>query len=143
MGTLYQLLALPACFLLLGLLRGDCGGLFTALLRRLAALTGADAAAHVELMKSFSPGATCAFVDSVSRHDVVVARKKARRKGATPTSFADARAPGARDVVVAGSGIGTKWGSSASRPATAQSSGIAGDLRRGRRLVLRSVIGSP
>jgi hypothetical protein len=143
MGTLCQLLALPACFLLLGLLRGDCGHLFTALLRRLAALTGADDAARFELMKSFSPDAACGFVDSVQRRDVAAARKKGWRKGAAPESAAaDVRCSGANDVV-AGSGIGAKRRPFASRLVATRSSGIAGDETQSRRFALRSVIGSP
>jgi hypothetical protein len=143
MGTLYQLLALPACFLLLGLLRGDCGHLFTALLRRLAVLTGADDAARFELMKTCFSGAVCGFVDSAPYGDVAAARKKGRRKGAATGAAADVRSPGAGDAVVAGSGIGTKWRPSVSRGVAMRSSGIAGNGPRDRRFALRSVIGSP
>src|SRR6266498_1560371 len=104
MVTLYQLLALPACFLLLGLLRGDCGGLFTALLRRLAVLTGAHDAARVELMKRISPGVACGFVDSIPRRDSVVAPEKDRRKCAAPGPAWESRSSGTRDVLIAGSG---------------------------------------
>ena len=51
MGTVCQLLALPACFLLVGLLGGGCRSLAVSLLRRMGTLMGADDAARVELLK--------------------------------------------------------------------------------------------
>lgn len=44
MGTVRQLLALPACFLLVGLLGGGCRPLLLSLLRRVGRLMGAEGA---------------------------------------------------------------------------------------------------
>ncbi len=142
MGTLSQLLALPACFLLLGLLRGDCRHLLTALLRRLSVMTGAHDAARVELMKRFSPGAACGFMDSVQRR-AAIAREDGRRKNAGPASGGESRSAGRRDAVVAGSAATATWRRAAARPAAPQLAFAAGPAARGRRFALHSVIGSP
>jgi len=143
MGTLYQLLALPACFLLLGFLRGGCGHHLASLLRRLAVLTGARDAARVELMKRFSPGVACGFVDSIQRRDSVVAPEKDRRKGAAPGPAWESRSSGTRDVLIAGSGTGAKGRPPASRRVAPLPSGIPGYAFHGRRFALRSAAGSP
>ncbi len=142
MGTLYQLLTLPASFLLLGLLRGDCGSLLVALVRRLAVLVGADDAARFELMKCFSPGVSCGFVDSMRRRDLVVAKQNSRRKAAPGPSW-ESRYRGAADAVVAGPGSGATRGRSLAPPVAARTFGSAESGTRGRHFVLGSVIGSP
>lgn len=142
MGTLYQLLTLPACFLLLGLLRGDCRSLLAALARRLAVLVGAEDAARFELMKCFSPGVSCGFMDSMRRRDLVVAEENSRRKAA-PGPGGESRYRGAADAVVAGSGSGAAGRRSLAPPVAARTFGSAGSGTRGRRFVPGPVIGSP
>ncbi len=142
MGTLYQLLSLPACFLLFGLLRGDCRCLLASLARRLALLTGADDAARVELMKRFSPGIACGFMDSMRRRDGVAMRECSRRTTA-PGAAAESRYRGAADGIVGAPGIGANPRRSAAAPVAVQRVGSAGLCLRSRRLALRSGVGSP
>jgi hypothetical protein len=142
MGTLYQLLTLPACFLLLGLLRGDCRSLLAALVRRLAVLVGANDAARFELMKCFSPGVSCGFMDSMRRRGLVVAKENSRRKAA-PGPGGESRNCGATDALFAGPGNGATRRRSLAPQAAARTFGSAGSGTRGRRFVLGSVIGSP
>jgi hypothetical protein len=142
MGTLYQLMALPACFLLFGLLRGDCNNLVASFVRRIAVLMGADDAARVELMKRFSPGAACGLVDSVQRRDGIVPREKGRGRCAAPGPSGWLRSGDGRDPVSTASGIGVQACNAAARPGILRLCANTGTARRGRPFAMRSAIGS-
>lgn len=91
MGTVCQLLALPACFLLVGLLGGDGRSFVLSFLRRVGNLMGADEAARVELLQRFSPPVPSGFAGSVQRRREARAAAKARTKRAAGTAESGAR----------------------------------------------------
>ena len=142
MGTLYQLMALPACFLLVGLLRGDCRHLVASFARRIAVAIGADDAARVVLMKRFSPGAACGWIDSVQRRDGVITTEKRRGRCAAPGQSGGLRSSGVHDAVPMASGIGVQSRNAAARPGILRLSANTGTARPGRPFALRSAIGS-
>jgi hypothetical protein len=142
MGTLYQLMALPACFLLLGLMRGGCRHLVASFVRRIAVLMGADDAARVELMKRSSRGAACGSVDSGQRRDGVAARELGRGRCAAPGPSGGLRSSSVRDAVLMASGIDVQSRNAAARPGILRLSAITGTARRGRSFAMRSAIGS-
>ncbi len=67
MGALRQFLALPAGFLIVGLLHGDFGQALAVLVRWIAQLIDVQEAARAELLLRPPPGLACGLMDSVQR----------------------------------------------------------------------------
>jgi hypothetical protein len=101
MGTLCQLLALPGCFLVIGLLRGDCRSLVLSFIRRVFRLTGADNSARAELLRRSSPGMAGGVVEDNGRRTALARGRGAKKHAiAPPDTVPRAR----RYVSAAGSG---------------------------------------
>ncbi len=111
MGTVCQLLALPACFLLVGLLGGGDGRSFAlSFLRRVGYLMGADEAARAELLQRFPPHVPSGFAGSAQRRQAARAAAKARTKRAAGTAESGARpAAAARAALKRRLVSGARW----------------------------------